>query len=190
MSLDRIVRTAAFPALTAALALPAMGLAAEYVQQPGSTLAFASTYEGEAFAGRFPGFVTHLSFDPKALAASRLDVTIPLATASTGNSDYDGEIRGAGFFDVAKFPQARYTATKFRALGGDKYAADGTLSLRGVSKPVTLTFTWTPGAKPVLSGKATVKRLDFGVGAGEWSDTDLLPNEVAVSTKVILAPAK
>jgi YceI-like domain. len=64
------------------------------------------------------------------------------------------------------------------------------LSLHGVSKPVTLTFTWTPGAKPVLSGKATVKRLDFGVGGGDWADTSLLPNEIAVSTKVILQPAR
>jgi polyisoprenoid-binding protein YceI len=187
---DRSAHAAARLALAVLLAVPALSHAADYVQQPGSTLVFASTYEGEAFTGRFPGFVTRFSFDPAQLGAARLDVTIPLATAATGNSDYDGEIRGSGFFDAAKFPQARYTATKFRALGGDRYAADGTLNLRGMSKPVTLTFTWSGGARPVLAGQATVKRLDFGVGAGEWSDTELLPNEVAVSTKVIFAPAK
>ena len=109
---------------------------------------------------------------------------------STANSDRDGELVGSSFLDIAKFPQARYTATRFRSLGGNRYAADGTLSLRGVSKPVTLTFTWTPGAQPVLNGKATLKRLDFGVGSGDWADTDTLPNEVAVSTKVVFAPAK
>ena len=57
-------------------------------------------------------------------------------------------------------------------------------------KPVTLNFTWTPGAKPVLAGKASVKRLDFGVGEGEWADTSLIPNEIAVSTKVLFVPAK
>jgi polyisoprenoid-binding protein YceI len=165
-------------------------VAADYVQAPGSTLAFAGTYEGEAFTGRFPGFVTRFSFDPAQLANARLDVTIPLATASTGNSDYDGEMRGSSFFNAAKFPQARYTATSFRALGGNNFVADGTLNLRGVSKPVALTFTWTPGAQPVLSGKASVKRLDFGVGQGDWSETDLIPNAIAVSTKVIFAPAK
>ncbi len=172
------------------LAVSAPACAIDYTQAPGSVLAFAGTYEGEAFTGRFPGFVTRFSFDPAQLATAKLDVTIPLATASTGNSDYDGEMRGNAFFDVARFPQARYTATKFRALGGNRYAADGTLSLRGVSKPVTLTFTWTPGDKPVLAGKATVKRLEFGVGEGDWADTDLLPNEIAVSTKVFFVPAK
>lgn len=165
-------------------------VAADYVQAPGSVLAFAGTYEGEAFTGRFPGFVTRFSFDPAQLANARLDVTIPLATASTGNSDYDGEMRGSSFFNAAKFPQARYTATRFRALGGNNFVADGTLNLRGVSKPVALTFTWTPGAQPVLSGKASVNRLDFGVGQGDWAETDLVPNTIAVSTKVIFAPAK
>ena len=182
------------PLALAAACLLALGAvpasAADYVQAPGSTLVFAGTYQGEAFTGRFPGFATKLSFDPAQLASSKLDVTIPLATATTGNADYDGEMRGASFFDAAKFAQARYTATKFRALGGNRYAADGVLNLHGVSKPVTLTFTWAPGAKPVLAGKATVKRLDFGVGGGDWADTSLLPNEIAVSTKVLLQPAK
>ena len=186
MPFDRYARLA----VLAAALLPLSVAAADYVQQPGSTLVFASTYEGEAFTGRFPGFVTRFRFYPAQLGDANLDVTIPLATASTGNSDYDGEIRGSGFFNVAKFPQARYTATRFRSLGGNQYAADGALSLRGVSKPVTLTFTWTGGAKPVLTGKATVKRLAFGVGGGEWADTELLPDEVAVSTKVLFAPAK
>ena len=58
-----------------------------------------------------------------------------------------------------------------------------------MSKPVVLTFTWTPGAKPVLDGTASLKRLDFGVGSGDWTDLDLLPNEVKVKTHLILAPA-
>lgn len=170
--------------------LPAPAFAADYAQAPGSTLVFAGKYQGEVFTGKFPGFATRLSFDPKQLAASKLEVTIPLATANTGNADYDGELRGSAFFDAATFPQAKYTATKFRALGGNRYAADGALSLHGVSKPVTLEFTWTAGARPVLAGKATVKRLDFGVGGGEWADTALIPDAIAISTKVVFAPAK
>ena len=73
-----------------------------------------------------PAFTTRLAFDPARLDAARLDVAIPLAGATTGNADYDGELLGASFFDVAKFPQARFTATRFRALGGNRYAADGT----------------------------------------------------------------
>ena len=173
---------------TLILALALLGApawATDYVQAPGSTLVFAGTYQGEAFTGRFPGFTTTFRFDPKQLTTSKLQVGIPLATAVTSNADYDGELRGASFFDASKFPRATYTATTFRALGGNRYAADGRLTLRGISKPVTLEFTWTPGAAPVLSGKATVKRLAFGVGGGDWADTDLIPDLIAISTKVV-----
>lgn len=174
-------------ALAAGAALPAA--AADYVQAAGSTLGFSGQYQGEAFNGQFPGFVTRLSFDPAQLASGKLDVTIPLATATTRNADYDGELRGASFFNSKQFPQARYTATKFRSLGANRYAADGTLSLRGASKPVTLTFTWTPGAKPVLAGAAVVKRLEFGVGGGEWADVSVIPNDIKVTTRVVFQPA-
>ena len=175
-------------ALLAALAsFPA--LAADYVQAPGSRLVFAGTYQGEVFTGRFPGFVTTLSFDPDDLSTAKLDVAIPMATATTDNAEYDGELLGSAFFDAAKFAQARYTATTFRKLDDGRFAADGTLTLHGVSKPVTLTFSWVPGAQPVLTGRATVKRLDFGVGDGDWADTELIPNAIAVSTRVFLRPA-
>lgn len=178
-------------ALTIALAIAATTItvhAADYVQTTGSTLGFSGKYQGEAFNGKFPGFVTTLSFDPAQLAGAKLDVLIPLATATTRNADYDGELLGASFFNSKKFPQARYTATTFRALGGNRYAADGMLSLRGTSKSVTLTFTWTSGAKPVLAGTAVVKRLDFGVGGGDWADTSVIPNDIRITTKVIFQP--
>ncbi len=168
-------------------AVPAM--AADYEQAPGSILVFATKYDGEIFTGTFPGFQTQLSFDPANPAAGKLDVTIPLAGARSGNSDRDATLQGADFFNVARFAQATYTANGFRALGDGQYAADGTLSLRGVSKPVTLTFTWTPGAQPVLTGRATVKRLEFGVGGGDWADTRSIPDEVAISTKVVFEAA-
>ena len=168
--------------LALAAALPAG--AADYVQAPGSSLAFGGTYQGDAFAGRFPEFRTTLAFDPAHLADARLEVEIPLATATTANPDYDTEMRGAAFLDSARFPVAQYRASHFRALGGDRYAADGTLSLHGVEQPVTLEFSWTPGPQPLLIGKASVHRLAFGVGAGDWAGTDLIPDAIAISTRV------
>ena len=186
----KLTSPAAVAAALAGMLAVAPAMAADYQQAPGagSILVFASKYDGEVFTGSFPGFQTTLSFDPANPAAGKLDVSIPLAGAKSGNSDRDSTLQGKDFFNVAQFAQARYTATKFRALGGNQYAADGTLSLRGVDKPVTLEFTWTPGAKPVLAGKASVKRLDFGVGGGDWADTTLIPDAIAISTRVVFAP--
>lgn len=184
------IRTRLLPlTLAAAMAAAASpALAADYVQSSGA-LSFASEYQGETFVGLFPDFQAKLSFDPAAPQDAKLDVTIPLASADTKNGDRDSTLRTADFFNVGKFATARYTASGFRSAGDNRYVADGTLELRGVKKAVPLQITWTPGERPVLAGRATVKRLDFGVGAGDWGDVSIIPNDVAISTKVTFRPA-
>lgn len=164
-------------------------IAADWTALPGSTLGFIGSFQGEAFEGRFGKFSPRISFDPAHLDKSRFDVRIEVGTANTSNEERDDMLRSADFFDARKQPEARYVATRFRALGGNRFVADGVLTLHGVSKPVPLSFTWTAGAKPVLDGQASLKRLDFAVGTGDWADTDLLPNEVKVKTRLLLAPA-
>lgn len=171
------------------LAAGSVASAADYTAKPGSTLGFTATYQGEAFEGRFAKFTPTLRFDPADLAGSRFDVRIDLASADTDNEERDGMLVGAEFFDSGKEAQAVYVAEKFRALGGGRYVADGTLTLRGIRKPVPLEFSWTPGAAPVLDGKAKLSRLAFGVGTGDWADTALLPDEVVVKTHLVLVPA-
>jgi polyisoprenoid-binding protein YceI len=180
-------------ALVAALLLPAAAGATatpNWSMQPGSSLGFASTMQGEAFTGRFARFSPQIRFDPAQLAGARFDVVIDLASVDTKNSERDEGLRSMEFFNTKVQSKARYVATKFRALGGGRFVADGTLTLNGHSKAVPLAFTWTGGAKPVLAGSATVKRLDFGVGTGDWEDTGVLPNDVKVTTRLVLAPAK
>ena len=173
--------------LTSLVALPAH--ATSYRANPkSSTLTFSSSYQGETFSGRFGRFDANIAFDPANLGTSRFDVTINLASADTQNSERDDTLKGADFFNVAKMPTAHYMATKFRSLGGNRYAADGTLALRGVTKPVTLNFVWIAGVIVALTGDASVNRLDFGVGAGEWADTSTIGNAVKVHTSLILNP--
>jgi polyisoprenoid-binding protein YceI len=162
--------------------------AGDFSALPGSTLGFSASFQGEAFDGQFGKFTPQIRFDPAKLGDSRFNVSIDVGTADTKNEERDDGLRSAEFFNAKKQPQARYVASKFRALGGNRFVADGVLTLNSISKPVPLTFTWTPGAKPVLTGQASLKRLDFNVGTGEWTDTDLLPNEVTVKTRLMLAP--
>ncbi|MEO6170901.1 MAG: YceI family protein [Lysobacter sp.] len=176
-------------ALAGVLAASGTAVAADYVQAPGSTLTFASSFEGEVFTGHFSRFRTTLRFDPGQLDRAVLEVDIPLASANTANPERDETLQSSDFFSSKLFPQARYTAKTFRHLGQDRYAADGTLTVRNISRPVTLTFTWTAGASPVLTGRASVQRLEFGIGGGDWASPEMIPATVAISTRVNLAPA-
>jgi polyisoprenoid-binding protein YceI len=162
--------------------------AADYKQDASSTLGFSASYQGEKFNGRFSKFDSAIRFDPAHLEQSRFDVNIQLSSANTQNNERDEVLLDSEFFNAKAQPQARYTATKFRSLGQNRFVADGVLSLRGVSKPVLLTFTWTSGAKPILTGTAQIKRLDFKVGTGDWTDLELIPNLVTVTTKLSLSP--
>lgn len=162
---------------------------ADYLQQPGSRLGFSASYQGEAFTGSFGKFNSTIRFDPAKLAQSSFDVRIQLASANTKNSERDEMLLDIDFFNVKAQPEARYVATKFRALGKNRFVADGQLTLRGVTRSAPLTFTWTPGGKAVLAGTAKVQRLDFKVGIGDWDDLELIPNAVTINTRLILSPA-
>jgi len=172
----------------AAMLIAVSAHATDYVQTRGSALSFASKYDGMIFTCQFPEFSTRLRFDPGDPGNARLDVTIPLASVVTGNNERDSTLKTSDFFNIARFATARYTATDFRDLGGGRYAADGKLQLKGIEKPVTLTFTWEPGSPAILVGSASVKRLDFDVGINDWIDTKIIPDEVSIAVKVRLRP--
>lgn len=172
-----------------ALALPFAATAADYAVQPAaSTLGFSDTFQGEAFNGHFGQWTAAISYDPANLAGSKFDVEVALASVKTGDKDRDGALPGADFFDVAKFPKAHFVSTGFHQ-NGARVIADGNLTLRGVTKPVSLDVTFKPQGKgATLDVAGTVKRLDFGVGGGDYADTSVIGADVKITAHLQLAP--
>lgn len=153
-----------------------------------STLGFSGTYQGEKFSGKFGKFDAAINYDAANLAASKFDVNIDVTSARTGNNDYDDQLKTADFFDFAKFPKAHFVTSALRK-EGDKVLADGTLTIRDKTKPVTLEVKFAESAGgATLDVSTTLKRLDFDVGGGDWKDTGVIANEVAVSAHLVLAP--
>ena len=152
-----------------------------------SSLTFSSSFQSEAFTGAFTRFTPQIRFNPKQLTESRFDVAIDLSSVDSKNSERDETLKTADFFNINKSFKARYTAAQFKHLGGNRYQANGTLFLNGISKPVNLTFTWVQNKGAVLKGEAVINRLDFNIGTGDWTDTDLLPNAVKVQTQLNLS---
>lgn len=175
------------PCLLGLLLLASPALAADYRVGSGSTLGFTASFQGENFEGRFEQFSADIRYDPQDLANAHFDVSIDLASAKTGDADRDETLPSAAFFDVAKQPKAHFVTTAFRQAGAG-VIADGTLSLKGVSKPVSLKVEFTPGSAgaATLKVSTTLKRLDFDVGSGEYADTGTIGNEVAVKAQLNL----
>jgi polyisoprenoid-binding protein YceI len=181
--------TAPLVVLLAALLAPA-AQAQTWVLQPGSTLGFSSTFEGAPFSGRFKQFSATIAFDPAKPQACTLHAAIVLASADTDNPDRDKMLPTADFFDVAHFPQAHYQGGDCRPDGPGRYRAQGTLTLRGVSKPVPLLLHFSAsGTDALLTLDASLPRLAFAVGGGQWASASAIGLDVAVHGVLKLAPA-
>jgi len=153
-----------------------------------SSLAFSGTYQGETFDGRFKHFDAKVNYDPADLAQAKFDVTVDIASVDTANTERDQALPGKDFFDTAQFPRAHFVTTRFRKAANGQVLADGTLSLRGVSKPVTLAVKFAPlGHGATLDVETTLKRLDFGIGGGDWADTSMIGNAVTVRGRLQLS---
>jgi len=153
-----------------------------WAQAPGGRLGFTAQWNGEPVTGSFGKWSSSILFSPDALDDSKVDVSIDLASVDTGDGQRDGTLTDTDFFDTSRFAKASYRATRFTALGGDRYRADGTLTLRGVSKPVPLAFTLSiTGDKARARGTARIDRTSFGVGQGEYASTTEIAGPVAIS---------
>lgn len=170
------------------LALPAAATSWR-MDAAASRLGFVATQAGAKFEGRFTRFTAAVEFDPANPADGSFDVRIDVASAETGESQRDGLIRGPDFFAAGQFPEARYEASGFEPQA-DGYVALGRLTLRGVTRPVRVSFRFAPeatGQGGRLSGQATVSRLAFGVGQGEWQSTEWVGDSVDVVFDLRLA---
>jgi len=188
--------TRALPALAiiAGLALSA-GTAARAKAPPvwtvdagKSRIVFIGRQMGAASKGWFKKFTATIRFDPKNLGASTAEVTVDTASAYTGNEDIDIEMRKEQWFHTAKYPTARFVTTKITAKGANAYEAAGKLTIKGITKDVVLPFkvALSNGEKTAkITGELTVKRLDFGIGKGEWGATRIVADEVVIQIEVL-----
>ena len=146
-----------------------------------SKVGFSGIQTEQPFAGQFKTYMATIDFDPAKPETGHAVVTIDMASASTGEPQKDEALPGADWFDATKFPKAKFEATKFVAKGGDAYEADGTLTIRDVTKPVVLPFTFTQsGGTAHAVGKVQLIRTAFGVGQGAWATPEYVALEVNV----------
>ena len=126
-------------------------------------------------------------FDAAAKTGS-VDITIDMKTVNTGFADFNGHIQGEDFLDTAKFPTATFKSSRVVFEGDKPKSIEGTLTIKGVSKPVTLTVTsfaalQHPMAKKQALGAnayTVIKRSEFN--AGKY--VPLVSDEVSIDISI------
>ena len=168
--------------------MPAMA-STVYPVQAGSSLQFQGTQQGEKFTGAIKQFDARINFDPGQLANSSFEVTMQLKSMDTRSTERDLAMQTSDWFDVSHYPIATFKTTSFRQTP-QGVAADADLTIKGRSKHIIFPFVWqkTP-AGATLDAKVPLDRLDFGLGAGEWSDESMVGHRVDVIVHLVLGPA-
>ena len=152
-----------------------------------SSIAFTVRQMGVPIQGHFKKFGAQVAFDPAKVEASRITLTIDTGSATMGSRETDAELPKAEWFNVPKFPQATFNSTSVKAVDKTHLQVAGKLSIKGVSRDVTVPVTLVQtGATTIATGTMALPRLGYQIGTDEWADTSMVADEVQVSFKLAL----
>ena len=124
--------------------------------------------------GYFKTFTAKLTSSKDDFSDAVFELTAETNSINSENEMRDKDLRSPNFFDVEKFPTLTFKSTSFKKVSGNNYALAGDLTIKGVTKPITMDVTLMGPEphprtkKPAIGIKATCKinRKDFGVGSG------------------------
>ncbi|MFT4178729.1 MAG: YceI family protein [Thermomonas sp.] len=138
-----------------------------------------------------------LVYDAADVSKSSVQVTLPLSGMNAFSAKFDEHLRSADFFDAAKFPVASFKSTSVASAGVNKLTVTGDLTIKDITKPVTLDVTLNGGgAHPMkkvqaigFDATAVIKRSDFGVGAYAPNVSDEVELRITTEATQAEAPA-
>jgi len=182
--------------------LAGMGAAAQAASPPSwvidptkSRIAFTWTESGTAFDGHFASFDGPILFDPDNLAESRADIKIHMKDVKTKNAEKQSYIGSTEWLDIESFPESTFSVASFKKTGANQYVAEGTLTIKGVSLPLSLPFMLhfehdTSGNKVAkMESALTINRLDYSVGSKASANSGNVENAVKLHISVVAAAA-
>ena len=161
------------------------------VEAAKSNISFSYKQMGVNMDGRFKKFMADIKFDPAKAGSASASLDVDLNSIDVGSPDGNSEVGGKLWFNTKLFPTAKFTSTSVKSLGGDKYEVLGKLTIKGKTQDViALTTIKIQGNTAQFDGAFMLKRNDFAIGEGIWSDTSAVANDVPVKFHIITTSSK
>lgn len=136
---------------------------------------------GVAIHGTIGGLKGTIHWNEAEVTKSAFAITLDAATVNTGMESRDNHLKKEDFFDVAGHSTIRFTSTAVTDAGNNTYKVAGNLTMKGISKAITLLFTARPFGDGVLFDSGfSINRRDFNIGGSSMTMGD----EVEVTLKV------
>ncbi len=125
------------------------------------------------FVGRFNSMQASLDFDPNDPESAHLEAIIDISSIDVNDADFEKTLQSRTWFSAESYPQAYFVSNKIEVIEENRVLVHGALSLRGVSRPVTLNAIYNGGGNNILTRRYTIgfeihgtfKRSDFGINA-------------------------
>ena len=143
--------------------------------------------------GHFEDFSATLTIDPEDLEKSRCNFTVQTKSITTFNRKRDTHLRSAELFDVGEHPTMTFESTRIIAKGGTRYLIEGDLTIRGITKKISVPLIFH-GVKPNpfkpsqqvagFTTRFTLNRLDFKVGDGTFFNMGVMDKEVDITIAI------
>ncbi|GHB00671.1 polyisoprenoid-binding protein [Algimonas arctica] len=150
-----------------------------------SRLGFAATQEGVVFTGEFTDFEALIYFDPEELEASRVLVSVPLASFDGGSTDRNSNASSNIWFDAKKFPVAVFESQLIRE-DGNAYIAQGTLMLKGQTKQILFPFKLNEtDGRTVMTATFPINRTRWDVGQSPWNTEGYVGLDVILDLRIV-----
>ena len=149
--------------------------------------------------GRFSEFDGTIQFDESAPEQSSVSFTIQTSSIDTNQPDRDTHLRSDDFFAVERFPTLTFTSTRITKAGDDVFNVEGDLTIRDVTKRVTLPVTFLGKAKDpwgneriAFETELTINRKDFGLMWNATLETGgfLVGDDVKITASIQAVPAQ
>lgn len=164
-----------------------------------SAINFEVTHFFTPVNGQFNDYDATVNFDPENLEESMIDVKIMVNSVDTKNERRDGHLKTADFFNAEKWPNISFQSTDIEQTGENEYVANGTLTIKDVSKEISLPFKLlgimdNPMEEGSLvagiTASTTIDRTDYTVGTGDWASDAVIGDEVTVDLNLELNAEK
>jgi polyisoprenoid-binding protein YceI len=137
---------------------------------------FSIEFKSKDPSGSFKIMEGQIDFDEKDLSAAKFDFKIDIRSISTGNGMMTKKAQTAEWFDTAKYPFAKFKSSKVEKKDGNLYHIIGELTIKGITKTVTVPANYSnSGAKKItFKGTFNVNRIDFKVGKKSTAVPDIM----------------
>ena len=165
--------------------LPASAEECYRADEHNGSVSFEVKQAGAPFRGKFRRFGGEVCLSEG--RATRIDVWLDPATVEAGLPEIDAALRDKDFFAVDRYPRITYTSQSVEARGSTQLA-HGVLEIKGKRLDLDVPFSLQrEGDNPIVSGTLTLNRLEYGIGIGEWTNTQWLSGEVNVQFRATLS---